>query len=339
MILYLTSEAHVNLIDFLEQEFPIKRLTGSFSLLSFVVKDMRNFSHARFVVLDRMAISESDEELIQALLSYQTIYGMRVVIIAEGLPASSPLVQQLIQIGIFEIVTASEIEQLHEELRQCFSNDGMQRFKPTVEAIEVVCKMHSQHYPEQTKYQFSCTNLKIAVAGSDRRVGTTITAMNLVCWINAHGGTACYVEANSNNHLAHIIHLFEPVKTGNAYKLEDNDLYMTEDLNENYNVIVMDCGVLGERIQESFSAADIRLLCGSAMPYDLARFYRAIERCNNLSVQSLGLFAPDDLKSYMLQTVDPSIIFGDPSHVLFNSFANNTLYLKLLEEQITNNGL
>ncbi|MEI2396723.1 MULTISPECIES: hypothetical protein [Paenibacillus] len=335
MILYLTSEARVNLLDFLEQEFPIKKLTGNFSLLSFVVKDMRNFSHANFVVLDRIAISESDEDLVQALLSYQTIYGMRVIIIAEGLPASSSLVQKLIRIGIFEIVTGSEIEQLHEELKECFSDDGMQRFKPAAPPQVDKENQSTLLIPEQIQYHFKCTNLKVAIAGSDRRVGTTITAMNLVCWINAHGGTACYVEANSNNHLAHIIHLYEPEKTGNAYSLKCNDLYMTEELNQRYNVIVMDCGVLGERIQESFSAADIQLLCGSAMPYDLARFYRAIERCRNLPVQPCGMFVPHDLKTYMLETIDARIVFRDTSHDLFDPISNMKLYEKLLASYIT----
>ncbi|EBK2060175.1 cryptochrome/photolyase family protein, partial [Salmonella enterica subsp. enterica serovar Typhi] len=110
MILYLTSEARVNLLDFLEkeQELPIKKLTGGFSLLSFVIKDMRHFAHVRYVTLDRAAITESDEELIQALLSYQTIYDIRVVLIVEGLPPGSPFLQELIQIGILNIVTATE---------------------------------------------------------------------------------------------------------------------------------------------------------------------------------------------------------------------------------------
>ncbi|OME10776.1 hypothetical protein BSK60_23765 [Paenibacillus odorifer] len=319
----------------MEQELPIKKLTGSFSLLSFVVKDMRNFSHANFVVLNRMAINESDEDLIQALLSYQKIYEMRVVIIAEGLPAGSPLVQQLIQIGIFEIVTASEIEQLHDELRQCFSDDGLQRFKPAALTEIAVENGSSQLLPEQTKYKFACTNLRIAVAGSDRRVGTTTTAMNLVCWINAHGGTACYVEGNTNNHLAQIIHLYEPEKKGNSYTLKGNDLYITDELNRDYNVIVMDCGVLSEQpLQEKFTTADIRLLCGSTMPYDLARFYRAIERCKNSPLQSLGLFTPEDLKSYMLQNVDPCITFAESSHGLFDPFTNGGLYQQLLRTHI-----
>lgn len=86
---------------------------------------------------------------------------------------------------------------------------------------------------------------------------------------------------------------------------------MTEELNHDYDVIVMDCGILSEkRIQENFSAADIRLLCGSAMPYELVQFYRAMERCKNIGVQSLGLFVPNDLKPYLVETIDSGIMFG-----------------------------
>lgn len=107
-----------------------------------------HFSHSHLVVLDRMAISE----MIQVLLSYQTINGMRVVIIVEELPAGSPLIQQLLQIGIFEIVTASEIEQLRDKLRECFSDDGMQRYKTTA-VVEVANELQfPQLLPEQTKY-------------------------------------------------------------------------------------------------------------------------------------------------------------------------------------------
>ncbi|WP_232229249.1 hypothetical protein [Paenibacillus zanthoxyli] len=51
--------------------------------------------------------------------------------------------------------------------------------------------------------------------------------MNLVFWIQAHGGSACYLEANTSKHLAHIIHLFDPEKVGNAYAMEGADFYLT----------------------------------------------------------------------------------------------------------------
>ncbi|MGW8956304.1 hypothetical protein [Paenibacillus sp. NPDC055715] len=82
----------------------------------------------------------------------------------------------------------------------------MQRFKPLSFVAEE--KPSPTLLAENVQYRFTCSNLKIAIAGCDRRVGVTTTAINLVCWINAHGGSACYVEANTNNYLAHIIHLY-----------------------------------------------------------------------------------------------------------------------------------
>lgn len=337
MILYLTHDARVNLLDFLEteQESPVKRLIGSFSLLSFVIKDMRHFAHIRYVVVNREAITESDEELIQALMSYQTIYDMRVVIIAEGLPTSSPVLLRLIQIGVLNVVTASKIEEIHNELRECFSEEGMQRFKPNSLPIKTEEKATFIHHEQNKQYQFTCANLKIAIAGCDRRVGVTTTAMNLVCWINTHGGTACYVEANSNNHLTHIIHLFHPEKVGNAYVLDGNDFYMTKELNRDYNVTVLDCGVLGEqRLQEDFTSADIKILCGSAMPYELAGFYKAIERCKALLIQPLGLFVPDDIKPYLIENISNDILFCEDSHEFLNSRNNTPIHQALLKKYI-----
>ncbi|MGG4220603.1 hypothetical protein ABEW32_20575 [Paenibacillus jamilae] len=334
MILYLTKESQINLLDFPEQELPVKKLTGSFSLLSFVVKDMRHFSHVRYLVLNRSAIMESDEDLIQALLSYQTMYDMRVVIIAEGMPQNSPFVQQLIQLGIVNIVTAIEIDEIQNQLTECLSNEGMQRFMPPVSS-EPAQDTPGALFEKKDQYQFNCTNLRIAVAGSDRRVGTTTTAMNLVSWINRHGGKACYVESNTHYHLPHIIQLFQPQKSGNAYVLEGSDFYLTSELNGEYNFVVLDCGVLhASTIQEPFKAADIRLLCGSALPYELVTYYKVLERCKGLDVQALGMFVPESLKPYLVEQINSDMLFMEPSHDLFDTDHNYAAYLKVLDSYI-----
>ncbi len=333
MILYLTSTAQVNLLDFLEEEheLPVKKLVGQFSFLSFVVRDMRHFAHVRYVALDRAAITESDDDLAQALLSYLTIYHMRMVLIAEGLPLSSSFLHHLTQAGIVNIVTATEIEEIQTELRTCFSEDGMQRFKPPSQNAIISIEKPSLPLNEE-QYRFGCSNITIAIAGSDRRVGVTTTAFNLTCWINAHGGTACYLEANISKHLAHIIQLFKPDKQGNAYVMNQIDFYLTPELNQPYNFIVIDCGTLGDRtFQESFVNADLQLLCGSAMPYELPVFYKAMDRCRELPAQALGLFAPEDLKPYLVQSISRDIVFGSNSHDLFDSNVNGHFHKKLLQ--------
>lgn len=334
MILYLTSSSKNNLLDFIEDELelPIKKLIGSFSLNFFVVKDMRYYNHVRYVVIDRTSIQESDEETIQALSSYRMMYEMRIILIDEGLPTSSPFLQQLIQLNIQNVVTAEGFEEIQDEIRECFSEEGMQRHN----------NVQLQNSPleqgglfstleQEVKYRFNCTNLTIAIAGCDRRVGVTTTAFNLVCWINSHGGKACYVESNSNNHLAHIIQLFKPEKSGNAYTMEGSDFYFTKELNRDYNFIIVDCGVLKDKaIQTDFVDSDIRLICSSAMPYELAGFYRAMERCKALSVQALGLFVPDNIKTYLSQTISQDIIYCNNTHDLFDSKANETAFRKVL---------
>lgn len=329
MILYLTSKDKVNLLDFSEPETGIitKKLVGKFSLMQFIVKDMRNFSHFKYFVIDRKAIIENDTELIQAIASFQMMNNSRIILIDEKLKDGHPLITELIQTGVTNLITANEIEGLQEEILECLSLNGMQRFQPPL--LPLPPKDHSISITE--RYQFNCINITIAIAGSDRRTGVTTTAINLVCWVNIHGGTACYLEANTSKHLAHIVKLFQPDQNGNAYVLEGQDFYFTREFNRAYNFIIVDCGVLGEKqLQEEFINADIRILCGSAMPYELPVFYRAIERCKNLHTQVLGLYVPEDLQIYFRSTFSDNIIFGGCSHELFDSEANSLIYRQLL---------
>ncbi|KHL97083.1 hypothetical protein QW71_03350 [Paenibacillus sp. IHB B 3415] len=239
------------------------------------------------------------------------------------------------QADIQNVVTAEKTEVIQDEIRECFSEVGMLRRKAEGESISLEAPPQISPVEEVTQLRFNCTNVTISIAGCDRRVGVTTTAFNLVCWINAHGGTACYVVANSNNHLAHIIQLFKPDKFGNAYSMEGSDFYMTKELNQDYNFIVIDCGMLKEhKIQDSFVNSDIRLLCSSAMPYEMAGFYRSMERCKNLNVQALGLFVPDNIKTYLSQSISQDIIFCNASHDLFDSKINGEVFKKLLNTYI-----
>lgn len=335
MILYLTSNDHVNLLDMVEQEqnLPVKKLTGQFLLMSFVVKDMRHYSHVRFITIDRKAILESDEEMVQALLSFQTMYEIRVIVIAIGLSESSPFLYQLTQAGITNLATAEKIDQLHDEIKECLSEQGMHRFTSPVSTISDIMKP-DYPTPEEQKYRFECKNIKVAIAGSDRRVGVTTTAMNLMCWINRHGGSACYVEANISKHLAHIVQLFQPEQDGHAYVIEGHDLYFTNELNRDYNFIVIDCGVISEKmLSERFVNTDIRILCGSAMPYELPVFYRAIQHCKDVGVRPLALCVPNNIRPYV-KRMDNHLMFGESSHDLFDSTINAHIYFELLNEHI-----
>lgn len=99
MILYLTSQQHTNLLDFLTEQtdaLPIKKMTGNFMLKQFVIYDMRNFSHCTELVLDRDAFGDDDIHFAEAIEEFLTMYNARITVICEGLQESAPLCHDLI---------------------------------------------------------------------------------------------------------------------------------------------------------------------------------------------------------------------------------------------------
>ncbi|MDQ7096769.1 hypothetical protein REC12_24560 [Desulfosporosinus sp. PR] len=81
MLLYLTGKDRVNLLDFIEDQIRIipKKMTGKFSLMQFVVRDMRNFAHIKYFVVDRIAVSEDEAGFTAAVSSFQTMFSARIL--------------------------------------------------------------------------------------------------------------------------------------------------------------------------------------------------------------------------------------------------------------------
>ena len=86
MILYLTSNQNLGLFDFLEKEhgYTIRKLNAVISLKKFVVTDMKSLGHLSHIILDLQTLSDSQDEMIDALVGLQNMYsGTRIIIFAE----------------------------------------------------------------------------------------------------------------------------------------------------------------------------------------------------------------------------------------------------------------
>ena len=154
MILYLTSQQHTNLLDFLTEQtdaLPIKKMTGNFMLKQFVIYDMRNFSHCTELVLDRDAFGDDDIHFAEAIEEFLTMYNARITVICEGLQESATLCHDLLEAGVGNIVTAEEIGAIQNEIRQSLSGQGMTRYKP---------KERTKPQEKEKLYQFATERSK-----------------------------------------------------------------------------------------------------------------------------------------------------------------------------------
>lgn len=336
MLLYLTSKDKVNLLDFIESETGLipKKMTGKFSLLQFVIRDLRNYAHLKYFAIDRAAVTEDDGGFIQAVNSFQTMFSAQIIVICEGCTEGDPFLRQLIMAGVTDLVTATDIIGIRAEILECLSPEGMRRYKepvPKQQAPSISVKGTAA----SERYSFAAKDVRIAVAGCQRRVGVTTIAINLACWIQAHGGTACYLESNLNKHLAYILKLYADQPQGNHYAIGGVDYYFTDEFDKTYNFIITDCGVLSDPPQTSFTGADLRLLCGSAMPYELAYMQNAVNRCKGMTVQALGMCVPLDIRELVQEAIGGDMLFADPSHELFDGSGNTGLNKRLVERYIS----
>lgn len=102
----------------------IKKMSGVFKLKQFVIHDVRNLSQFGFLIIDLNALKDNETEIIEAITAFGTMYSARIILFAEGLNGSNSLLSKLIDMGIYNIVTSTDFEDIKLEMLQCVTAKG-----------------------------------------------------------------------------------------------------------------------------------------------------------------------------------------------------------------------
>ncbi len=264
MVLYLSSQQHTNLLDFLaEQEdaLPVKKMTGNFMLKQFVVYDMRNFSHCTELVLDRIAFGDEDGDFAHAIEEFLTMYNARITVICEGLKESDLLCRALLDAGVGNIVTSMEIREMQEEIRQSLSSRGMTKFSP-----------RERERPEKQGeyYCFQADSVRIAMVSSQSRIGTTTTALGFAAWLGSVGASVAYVEKNGSGIIPFLRDAYEMDDEAGGCCLEKM-WYGTQTPGAGFHFLIEDYGT-----GRPEADADILLLVCGMKPYEIGHTMRLL---------------------------------------------------------------
>lgn len=346
MLLYLSSNGKSDLLDFIKEqkidpkktELMMKKLVGRFTLKQFVVKDMRNYLACRFFVVDLSCIEDSLEDFIIAIKSFQMMFNARIIVVLSGIRNESGYLNRLVETGVTELITATTNAELQEEVLECLSKDGMERYKPKKEAPKLGIKTVKQSIvnPEVVqipKYKWNAKNVKIAIVGASRRSGVTVTAFNFANWLIARGATACYVEMNMNRHLRFLIERFTVEKIGEHYPVGDVDCFLTNEIDKDYNFIIYDLDS-GDEMPSVFYESEIRLLCGSLLPYEEPKYSKLLHQCDGIAAFKMALKVPEEFQGDCKAIFGEDILIAESSHDLFNDNCNGHIYYPMINSYI-----
>lgn len=232
----------------------------------------------------------------------------KVVVLLKDIKDKEAYTERLSAVGITNLITEETPEGITAKLLSFVAN------KPEPKPIE-----------ETPKEVWQAKNIKIAVAGVQHRSGTTVTAINLAYWLASHGASVCYVEDNTNRHLRIILRMYEAKAVKDHYTSGGIDFYYTDDLDRDYDFIIYDCGALTV-LSDNFKAANKRLLCGAALPYELSQYKRVLSLCGDLSFYKIVIGVPEDIKEHCIALIGSDIYFAEPSYSLFDDKVNERIY-------------
>ena len=324
MILYLASQQHINLLDFLTEEeaLPVKKMIGNFMLKQFVVYDMRNFSHCTELVLDRIAFGDEDQEFVQALGEFQTMYNARITVICEGLKEDEPLARALLAAKVTNLVTSTEIEKLQEEIRESLSQQGMSRYAPTDQ--EVTKGKHEE-------YTFKDEGVRIAFLGSRSRMGTTTAALGFVAWLGSIGARAAYVEKNESYLILYLAKAYEMQAESGGYFLEK--MWYGRDMPEKrFHFLIEDYGV--ERPKEKPDT--LVLVCGTK-PYEIESTMKLLAQYETIPAFLLCPFVEKALQhtyQEVFQSEYHKVFFMDYQPDCMNGQPNEKIYKNIIKKYL-----
>jgi hypothetical protein len=335
VLLYLSSNENIGIFDFLAKEkgMVIKKLSGEFYLKKFVIHDMRNLSHYSLFVIDLKALKDTENEIIEAVLAFKTMYDSRVIIFAEGINEKNEFISKLLDEKIYNIITSEEIAEIKNEILKCISDEG--KTKGDWRNLREITLESEGNFKNQ--YIFNHKNIKIAVAGVSSKVDTTTTAFNMSKFLISIGAEASYTEANSNEYLKEIVAYYEFLKVENYYKYKDIEYYPNKQFPADYNFNIFDLGNLSSGSVAIFKSCDVKVLCSGSKPYDLIDTHKAIKLFDDVNLNSLFSSTVETEKMRIRKMFDSSInkiYFQDYAPSLFDGKTNEKIYREIVKDYI-----
>lgn len=336
MLLYLSSNEHINILDFLNDEHSIiiKKLSGTFSLKQFIIGDLRSLNHFQYIVVDLNAIKDSNSGIIDAVSAYKKMFTSRLIFYIEDIDTHRDLAFELVENGIFNIITANDVETLKLEFFKAISDLGISK-------REIMSKISPDNSKMNTGLKsndFIKMEIKIAVTGLQHRVGTTTMAMNLANYLASMGAKVCYVEANEHDHLSTLPAFYEGMIGKDNIILYNGVKYLTlhSECHDEFDFIIYDMGVIDNRIiSAARNNCDAVILCATGKPYEVSDIAEYRELLDSILISTVFSFVSETDQHKHLKRYD-NIHFSNYTPNYFDGEINETIWSTVIKSFIKN---
>jgi len=307
----------MNILDFLldSEDFFIKKYVGSFNLSEFLNNSINKLGHIEMLFVDLNALNDRKEKLIEVIGAFKKYQNVKLGFYMEEV--NIEVINDLIALDIFNIVTKTEVKELKKELEIVFTEGMSESY--IKEKFGLALMLESK----QT-YNFSQKEMVISVAGAFQRIGTTTIALGFAMYLKSLGANVCYVEANKSGHLELIADYYKMKSNGPLFGYNGIQLQKLGVANdEMFDVIIYDLGVLKEKAVRGMLHSDISILVAGDKSTEIGDLGKAKEQLGEQNYNTIINFSNGEKKEnihYLNQVKD-----------MFSFKENEDVYNKMIE--------
>ncbi len=358
MLIYISSEKNSRLLDDVcdEKQIVIQKIIKPTDIKKFVLSEMNNFSHITILAFDLSAAKNNDTEIIEAINAFRIIYTAKIVVVALDYSPSDELIIELSKSGVREIITGNGVDSLEinkkiesyidenpDKRKESFMDKKINNGDENILQSSFEGNIDIENLKNQ--------KIKIAVCGTQNRIGTTTQSLLITSFLNRNGCRACYVEANKNRHIEKILDFYDIKSNKNIGLIESPNahLYYKNDLSYilslDYDFFVMDCGVYENMNYEAFVMFDEKIIVCGAKAWEISNIDNVFKSAgSDKNLKFIFSFIPENEQENirkLMRKFKNNTYFSHYTPFLYSETENpnDALCFDLLSEYVSKNRL
>lgn len=291
--IYISKEIQVELENYCQENniTIVTRFINEYNFEKFMQTELRNLNSIDYLIIDLQAIEKltQEDEIVSKITLIRKMYNLRIIILAKGYKFGNMLLGKIFNLGIYNIITATEENKYKEELEKVFSQEGMSfgnsikyKLDNQIISINQTTKLVKEKYIRVKQ------TVSIGVVGTEKHIGATTLALNLAKYLSELTNIkTCYIENNNHNSIINLIDNKESIYVENSDKItfKGLDMFlkpknMSDILTNDYNFFIYDYGALNEISEEekmSFLTRDLKIVVSGNKIWEIPNLIKCFQ--------------------------------------------------------------
>lgn len=293
----------------------LTRFINQYNLENFLQSELKNLNNIEFLIIDYNAIKNQTKEndIITALSRIRRMYDIRIIFIMEGAMKGNILLGRLFNLGIYNIISATNDVLFKEEMRKALSEKGMTFANAVKYQLDknVFAINNNTNVVKETFVKVKQV-VSIGVCSTERHLGATTQAINITKFLSEILNIkVCYIENNNHNSIIEIYNMAnkeEATYYEESGKIEYDGIEMFmkssigEIMNNDYDFYVFDFGAIEEMTDSdinNFLTKDIKFIVSGTKPWELKNLFKTFEKIgNDKSINFIFNFTQKDKRNF-----------------------------------------